>query len=418
MNDKLIFRAATTYQKRLCKIKTQSKSYSLTFYTTRLLGSAGELNMWCKRFEQCQSLSWNHASKYLKDNMLQQLCKQTANQLAIMERDLENDEINIPSIKELFEEIKSLNSIFDSLNYRRQVLSITTHPISLKDEHNNEISLGRFKIYIDLKIDPTKHGYERMIQVEALDPNPAAENEDITHPHVKENEPCLGEALDIIQNAFVEGRMESVFMILDSLLKTYNPGSPHVPIDEWNEHSRTECDRCGEKVDQDEITYCEICEHYCCGECCDHCDSCREYVCSECIVGKCVGCHQSICQSCFEGRGSSCDGCQEVVCDNCIHGCCETFCENCVTNCEDCGIAFCDQCHEPCHSCEEKYCDDCKTTCDKCGYSFCKECLIGCESCLCDLCQDCSIKCENCNKDFCKDCYDQDECSLLKELSQ
>jgi hypothetical protein len=194
------------------------------------------------------------------------------------------------------------------------MISVTTDPIVLDD-----ISLGRFRI--DLCLVNLRRGYtdvSQLIQVEALEPNPASSDEGVTHPHVRESSPCLGDALVPIRLALRQGRFLDVFQMVISVLQTYNDGSAYVPLDTWN---GLDCDACGRTANPDDTS---TCEH--CGD--RLCDSCS-YTCDACGVALCSGCsnettdHDTLCRNCV-GTCSACDRTfrtselESGLCQNCL----------------------------------------------------------------------------------------------------
>lgn len=196
----------------------------------------------------------------------------------------------LTAIQEEFDDAMEITSDLSTL-------SVTTDPITLDD-----IPLGPFRI--DLSLINLRRGYtdlSQLIQVEALEPNPASSDDGVTHPHVRESSPCLGDALVPIRLALKQGRLLDVFQMVISVLKTYNDGSAYVPLDTWN---GLDCDACGRTVAPDDAS---TCDH--CGD--RLCDSCA-YTCDACGVALCSGCsnetadHDTLCRNCV-GTCSQCD---------------------------------------------------------------------------------------------------------------
>ena len=96
-------------------------------------------------------------------------------------------------------------------------LSVTTDRIVLEG-----INLGSFKIRLDWHL----LGFSSAYRVMALDPNPAAKNEDITHPHVQDGNLCEGEGRSAVQAALEECRLYDFFLLVSRLLHTYGRGKP------------------------------------------------------------------------------------------------------------------------------------------------------------------------------------------------
>ena len=106
--------------------------------------------------------------------------------------------------------------------------------------------------------------------IEALDPHPATESEGVTHPHVRDEMLCTGEASSSISAALEAGRIADFFLIVRSVLTTYNPESPYVSLDNWNGEP---CVDCGYYLNDDNRYFCEECEEHFCDECMSGCPS-------------------------------------------------------------------------------------------------------------------------------------------------
>jgi hypothetical protein len=90
---------------------------------------------------------------------------------------------------------------------------VVTDPIVLEG-----VALGRFRI--DLNLD--RFHYGRLdgdtVRAIALDPNPAASNDEITHPHVQGGQICLGEGSVMVRQALTEGRLYDALLVVRSVL--------------------------------------------------------------------------------------------------------------------------------------------------------------------------------------------------------
>ncbi len=190
-------------------------------------------------------------------------------------------------------------------------LCVTTEPIELERIH-----LGRFAIRLDWQ---PRHA-TRHYRIVPLEPNPAAANDAVTHPHVNDEILCEGDGRASIARALATGRLYDFFTIVDRLLHTYAPGRAYVELDQWHGFS---CHDCGCVVNEEENYSCSRCEETICADClscCSHCD-------------------QSCCSRCSD----SCRLCDEPTCSSCLdrcHECKSLVCPHCVTN------NLCIQCHE------------------------------------------------------------------------
>jgi hypothetical protein len=212
-------------------------------------------------------------------------------------------------LRSLVAELRQLEAEFGNsrVDLKLKVLSATTDPITL-----NKVHLGAFSI--DLFWDRLSAGANvYCFDVVALDPNPATAHSDVTHPHVKRKVLCPGEARLPMQHALEQGRICDAFCLVRGVLSHYNPGSPHVPLDEWG---GLECHDCGRSIDEDDCSCCPTCDHDFCGSCTQECAACEGVRCHGCI-GRCTVCHAYCCGSCLKVSAS---GGQEC-CPRCLEHC-------------------------------------------------------------------------------------------------
>src|SRR5262245_4358233 len=101
---------------------------------------------------------------------------------------------SIPPVKELYAEMCGVSDEFETVEYnlRRRLIVVTTDVIELED-----VCLGEFEIRLDLN----DFGKLQPYRVVASEPNPAAEDSSITHPHIKDNKLCEGEGRFPIRRA-------------------------------------------------------------------------------------------------------------------------------------------------------------------------------------------------------------------------
>jgi hypothetical protein len=209
------------------------------------------------------------------------------------------------TISHLHNELEASTEEFEHCDWDAGWLWVTTEPISLED-----IDLGPFQIRLRLdRIGGCVGGDD--FEVVAMRPNPARTNDEVTHPHVSSNRLCQGEAAGPIRLALEQGRLADFFHLVHSVLRTYNPGSPFVRLDEWD---GVHCSDCGSSVAADNACYCESCGQDYCDECCTCCLSCDAVRCAACLM-ECRGCGDSFCGGCL----SSCEKCgARSLCDSCL----------------------------------------------------------------------------------------------------
>jgi len=196
------------------------------------------------------------------------------------------------------------------VNWKAKTVRAVTEPITLRD-----IELGPFGIDLHWdRIGSAKgvHAFD----IVALEPNPAAGREDVFHPHVQGHDLCAGDAAGPVQRALEQGRIVEAFLMIQSVLNNYNPGSPYVRLDQW---SGVPCSDCGRRVDDEDRYTCESCD----SDLCDHCSS------------SCSRCSSSRCGRCLE----SCDICDSQCCPACLTTVAEDrrVCTSCFEECAECG---------------------------------------------------------------------------------
>ncbi|MBL1217354.1 MAG: hypothetical protein D8M59_07645 [Planctomycetes bacterium] len=219
-----------------------------------------------------------------------------------------------PTVRQLYEELLAAQDEHGEVEYDTadMRISVTTEPITLEG-----IYLGPFRI--DLLIDEiTRSEPIRWFYIEALDPNPAAANEDITHPHIDSGRLCVGDAMYPISNALLDGRLSDFFSIVKCVLTTYNPDSPYVKLEDWEGEP---CTSCSYVMNEDCRHWCEACEGDFCDECISSCASCSNSYCCGCL-DTCPSCEEPVCEGCLP----TCEGCGEKCCYSCMD---EGLCPEC-----------------------------------------------------------------------------------------
>ncbi len=124
-----------------------------------------------------------------------------------------------PSEADIFRELAALETEFDGfeLDFENEELCVTTPSVRLEGTY-----LGPFQIRLNWR----HHDNPLSYRVVALEANPAASNESVTHPHVSDENVCEGDARQSIRAALDDGRLADFFVIVWRLLETYSPGAP------------------------------------------------------------------------------------------------------------------------------------------------------------------------------------------------
>lgn len=225
-------------------------------------------------------------------------------------RELPPRPVQPPTLRDWLDELQALDDEFGNLEFteRLTVVRVTTEPVTLKD-----VELGPFAI--ELHLDRISHQRgSACFTIVALRPNPAKDRDEVTHPHVNDGDLCAGDAVKPIERALLAGRLSEAFLLVRSVLQTYNPGSPYVPLDLWDGEA---CTDCGGRMSGERSSYCEGCHRDYCDGCISMCRACEESRCTGCLE-PCADCEEHCCHRCLEviARQRYCPDCRGI-CDGC-----------------------------------------------------------------------------------------------------
>ena len=250
-------------------------------------------------------------------------------------------DISIPERDFFIEELRQVSREFGNLTITADRVSVRTEPITL--EHQGiSVALGPFDLVLEYPRGAlAARGGNRVfdLRIRAVEPNPAHDHDDITHPHVRGNSLCEGEAAAAIRYALDEGRLADVFAIVDATLHTYNPGSPYVKIERW---TAIVCPLCGQRTLDTAV--CSDCGAQVCTSCIATCGVCGQQACKNCI-GTCACC----------GDVKACDNCSSTCSAGCEHK--DHLCVGCKTKCSVCSVDLCCHCLRLCHICGVPLCE-------------------------------------------------------------
>jgi hypothetical protein len=252
-----------------------------------------------QRLHYARRRGWTSAIGQVREQLLQQF--------RLLEHSMTNTATQInrvstlpgPTLRDLYEEICHLRREFSEveLDLKAGVVAAITDDIELRG-----VYLGPFRIELHLE-RLAKRADSSAFEVTALDSHPAASNEDVTHPHVRDGEVCAGDATVPIASALAEGRLVDAFLALNSVLHTYNPHSPYVSLDQWDGNR---CSDCGGVFD--ETYFCNGCEEDFCDDCATSCDICDATYCNGCLEEDPESGHM-----CCRGCRDTCGECGRIV---------------------------------------------------------------------------------------------------------
>jgi hypothetical protein len=259
-----------------------------------------------RRLQKASQRGLNLAAKRLNHD-LRLAVERLRNEVTELDHKLRpsSGEDRIAPVGDIYADLIALHDEFEDVAFNRRdhTLSVTTEAIEL-----DSVYLGPFEIRLDWT--HLLEGHPSNYRVIAVDPNPAAANESVTHPHVQDEAVCEGDGHQPIRRALEQGRLLDFFMIVANLLRTYNSGSPFVSLSDWH---GVECADCGSTVCDDERWTCEKCETTVCGECYYNCPGCAGIFCNECMT-RCEGCDENHCSGCMK----QCSDCDAELCQGCL----------------------------------------------------------------------------------------------------
>ncbi|MCA9091014.1 MAG: hypothetical protein KDA90_20525, partial [Planctomycetaceae bacterium] len=210
-----------------------------------------------------------------------------------------------PSLQLLVDELDSLFTEFVDvdISLKSRTLTVTTEPITLE-----EIDLGPFEI--SLRWDQLDQDVPYTIR--AVEPDAAASNSTVVHPHVQGQRLCEGDGRPAIARALSEGRIGEFFVLIRQVLRTYNEHSAYVPLESWHGVS---CACCADEVSEDDAYTCDRCDCSLCSDCTRSCRECDIPLCYDCSR-ECVACETRYCRGCLP----RCSDCNEHCCRDCLDG--------------------------------------------------------------------------------------------------
>ena len=311
-----LFRAARAIQHTL--------SCSAATIDTQLRGEMRSLLEYQVSVQQCwrrcelaSSRHWRLAAAAEQERLMQLLpqAQYYMNSVLQYRRNAPSFRPAIPTLRDLLAELKQLQEEFEDvrIDIKKGVIAVRTDRILLED-----IDLGRFQI--ELHLERLKERIDSsVVEIAALDPNPPTSNDDVTHPHVSGQGLCAGDASVPIQAALREGRICDLFLLINAVLTTYNPGSAYVALSEWDGIA---CGECGYSCNRDDLFYCPGCEKDFCESCISMCDECDESYCGGCLERDCTG-ERRLCRGCREicpkcrCFGRSTDIAEHGMCEHC-----------------------------------------------------------------------------------------------------
>ncbi|HBG60714.1 MAG: hypothetical protein A2Y10_13060 [Planctomycetes bacterium GWF2_41_51] len=317
MDNRLLFKISLLISQKLTSLE-KNTSIELLERLTKLAEHFRDMTQESRRIALALNRNWLFSAKRCRENLVRILDEIPYKIETIKQISNKDDQEGTPIVSLIFAELTQIRQEFSDADFNsdKRIISVVTKPVTLED-----IYLGPFRI--ELYIDKLSSLYkESPYYCIALEPNPAANNGEVTHPHVSGETLCEGEGYVAIRAALEQGRMYDFFTIVNNILNTYSPDSPYVALDDW--FGGADCYDCGSSISEDDSYYCGFCGRVFCSECSSYCRSCEE--------------------SCCLGCGGHCPNCEEFICKNCLKVC------------QECGERYCNLCMEDsiCETCKEQ----------------------------------------------------------------
>ena len=303
LSDRLLIRIAAKVCEQL-KARESGHYAELVREIGHFLTDFDSLHDVQRKLKMCPARSWHVAAGQLKQQV-ERLSENLPYYAGELRRVAQVCQGKRPALKDVFFDLKQVQEEFGELKYDREekTLSVVTEPIELEG-----IYLGDFEIRV--RILSLSEGHrDSAFSVVALDPHPAGCNDSVTHPHVRDEALCAGDAAAAIESALSQGRFFDFFVLVRSVLTHYNPNSPFVALESWD---GVACYACGDTVDYEETRFCPSCEHDFCENCASYCQRCDETTCLACLQ-ECEACGDRFCSSCM----TSCPDCERSICTLC-----------------------------------------------------------------------------------------------------
>jgi hypothetical protein len=303
LSEKGFWRLAGAIRDRLCAGQT-NRYREVQTQVQHLMADLAELDAVRRKLGLCLARGWTAAASNLAEEALR-LFRNLHYTGQEATKVVEKPETPVPTVREVLEELLQAEEEFEGLQYNPEdeILSVTTDAVELEG-----VYLGDFEVQLLIPaIGDSNH--RSLYQIVALDPHPSLRNDSVTHPHVNDQRLCAGDAGAAIEMALAGGRICDFFMLVRSVLTTYNRDSAYVTLEDWEGSS---CYDCGSVVREDDSYYCTSCENEFCGECSSYCHRCEETTCQGCLA-PCPVCEESTCNSCL----TTCPECGRILCRDC-----------------------------------------------------------------------------------------------------
>ena len=170
----------------------------------------------------------------------------------------QNHDPMIASLRTLFEEVETITK--NPLEVRWVLPDVQLEGVWIGDLEVR-LNLERFRVRVfNLSADTEiRGGYQ--------------------HPHVSSDGEICWNGHDLDAETFHRaGDFLALRDLIDNLLHTYNPSSPFIKLEDWENGLGEECYECGERRPEEDMAYAESIQGWLCPECRYYCEECDDYV--------------------------------------------------------------------------------------------------------------------------------------------
>ena len=264
------FWAACRIHRVLSHVQVQSKAMSVPSLST-LAAEQQVLEQCWRMLNKARDWGWMLCADILQRRLIAQIAAVHSASRNIYPARVSE----VPAVTDILSEIRHLEDEFDLVMVfpKEKYISVTTDAITLED-----VDLGAFTIQLDLDRLARRRDVSAFTIV-AENANPATSDSACTHPHVRDESLCAGDASVPIAHALAEGRIGDAFQLINRVLHTYNNGSAYVTLNDWDGR---DCGDCGNTTPGDYMYGCELCGSDFCEDCIRTCDGCELSICCNC----------------------------------------------------------------------------------------------------------------------------------------
>jgi hypothetical protein len=273
--DKPVIRMAVRIHRRLCRPRSVAAG-DWGAAVNVMLDQFHSLENYWRQANKASARGWYAANRLKAEQLLAELPYVQAAVTRLLNDPRPLLGAHSPLLGNIIADLLQLKEEFGefTINLKEGMIVAQTETIVLEG-----IDLGRFAIELKL-IRLEGQLSSDCFEIVAVDPNPATSNSSTIHPHVSDARLCAGDATLPISAALKEGRIADAFILIRSVLQTYNRESAYVSLANW---SGLTCAECGYVVDDDQSHFCEGCEHDVCDDCYSYCDICDSGCCRSCL---------------------------------------------------------------------------------------------------------------------------------------